>query len=84
MELKISEKIKEYRRVFGITQEKFAQDIGISSQAVSKWERGDGYPDITLLPTIANYFGITIDELVGNDKNVDERIKNVFMRNRRI
>ena len=35
MELKISEKIKEYRRVFGITQEKFAQDIGISSQAVS-------------------------------------------------
>ena len=40
MELKISEKIKEYRRVFGITQEKFAQDIGISSQAVSKWERG--------------------------------------------
>ena len=45
MELKISEKIKEYRRVFGITQEKFAQDVGISSQAVSKWERGDGYPD---------------------------------------
>jgi len=78
MELKISEKIKEYRRVFGVTQEKFAQDIGISSQAVSKWERGDGYPDITLLPTIANYFGITIDELVGNDKNVDERIKKRF------
>lgn len=78
MELKISEKIKEYRRVFGITQEKFAQDIGISSQAVSKWERGDGYPDITLLPSIANYFGITIDELMGNDKNVSESIQKRF------
>ena len=65
MELKISEKIKEYRRVFGITQEKFAQDIGISSQAVSKWEHGVTYPDITMIPDIAKLLGVSVAHLFG-------------------
>ncbi|MDE6030519.1 MAG: helix-turn-helix domain-containing protein, partial [Oscillospiraceae bacterium] len=39
--------------------------LGVSFQSVSKWERGEGYPDIEMLPTIANCFGITVDELIG-------------------
>lgn len=64
MKLIISEKIRECRTMLGITQEQLAKSLGISSQSVSKWECGDGYPDITMLPTIANFFGITIDELL--------------------
>ena len=64
MKLIISEKIRECRTMLGITQEQLAKALGISSQSVSKWECGDGYPDITMLPTIANFFGITIDELL--------------------
>lgn len=68
MELRIDKKIKEYRRKEDLTQEELAKILGVSHQSVSKWEQGDGYPDITLLPVIANHFGITIDELVGNDE----------------
>ena len=68
MELMIAEKIKKYRKERGLTQEALASVLGVSYQSVSKWETGDGYPDITLLPSIANYFEVTVDELIGNDK----------------
>ncbi len=64
----IAEKIKKYRKERDMTQDALAQVLGVSPQSVSKWECGDGYPDITLLPSIANYFEITIDELIGNDE----------------
>ncbi|MBQ6755852.1 MAG: helix-turn-helix domain-containing protein [Oscillospiraceae bacterium] len=47
-----------------LTQEELAAHLGISFQSVSKWERGDGYPDITMLPALANYFRISVDELM--------------------
>ncbi len=50
MILMIGEKIRKLRRDRNLTQEEVAQHLGISFQSVSKWERGDGYPDITLLP----------------------------------
>ena len=68
MELLFAERIRQKRLEKGLTQEQLAQDIRISPQSVSKWERGDGYPDITLLPRIANYFQISVDELIGNDE----------------
>ena len=68
MELLFAERIRQKRLERGLTQEQLAQDIRISPQSVSKWERGDGYPDITLLPRIANYFRISVDELIGNDE----------------
>ena len=68
MELMIAEKIKKYRKERDLTQEALANVLGVSFQSVSKWETGDGYPDITLLPSIANYFGVTVDELIGNDE----------------
>lgn len=68
MNLNIADHIKRLRKQRGITQEDLAGFLGVSFQAVSKWERGDGYPDITLLPSIANFFGVTLDELVGMDE----------------
>ncbi len=65
MNLAIGEKIRKLRRDKNLTQEEVAAHLGISFQSVSKWERGDGYPDITLLPALANYFGVTVDELLG-------------------
>ncbi|MBR6558607.1 MAG: helix-turn-helix transcriptional regulator [Clostridia bacterium] len=71
-------RIKHYRRKEDLTQEELAIKIGISPQSVSKWERGEGFPDVSLLPIIANYFGITIDELLGNDEICKRQAKNNF------
>lgn len=65
MDLPIGENIRRLRRRRDLTQEEMASHLGISFQSVSKWERGDGYPDITMLPALANYFGISLDELFG-------------------
>ena len=65
MDLNIGEIIKRLRRERDLTQEEVAAHLGVSFQSVSKWERGEGYPDITMLPALANYFGITLDELLG-------------------
>lgn len=65
MTLYIGENLKKQRKLRGLTQEQLADILGVSFQSVSKWERGEAYPDIELLPTIAEYFGITTDELMG-------------------
>ncbi len=62
---RIGNKIKALRRAKGITQNEFAQAMLVSPQSVSKWENNISVPDITLLPLIARYFGITMDELFG-------------------
>ncbi|MBQ9745126.1 MAG: helix-turn-helix transcriptional regulator [Clostridia bacterium] len=58
----ISEKIKKYRRENNLTQEKFGQIMGISAQAVSKWERVECYPDIFILPDLARLFNCRVDD----------------------
>ena len=65
MKLTIADKIKELRKRDKRTQEALADAIGVTSQAVSRWEANGGYPDMELIPAIANYFNITIDELFG-------------------
>ena len=65
MKLSIGENIRRRRIERNLTQEEVAAHLGVSSQSVSKWERGDGYPDIEMLPSIANYFSVSIDELMG-------------------
>ena len=60
----IGNKIKILRTNKGITQEQLAEQLHISGQAVSKWENETSQPDINMLPTLAEYFGITIDELL--------------------
>jgi transcriptional regulator with XRE-family HTH domain len=67
--MKIGEKIKELRKNRGITQEQLAEKLGISFQAVSKWENDVAYPDITLVPVLAGIFGVTTDYLFDYDVN---------------
>ncbi len=70
--IKIGEKIKELRKANDMTQEKLADYLGVSFQAISKWECGIASPDISLLVPISRLFGISIDELFDNSKdNVD-------------
>ena len=68
----LSENLKELRKAAGITQEQLARVLGVSPQAVSRWEIEATYPDITLLPAIAGYFGVTLDRLLGMDQIQDE------------
>ncbi len=68
MNLLIGENIKRLRRQRNLTQEEVAAHLGISFQSISKWERADGYPDITMLPSLANYFDVSVDELIGMDE----------------
>ena len=57
-----------------MTQEQIAEVLGVSCQAISKWETNSSYPDILLLPVIADYFGVSVDCLLGHDtgKQVEE------------
>lgn len=59
-------KISYYRRLRGLTQADLAERVGVSCQAVSKWEQQINCPDIMLLPLLSNILGVTIDELFGN------------------
>ena len=68
MEIQLSKRLKLLRQKNNKTQDELALFLGISSQAVSKWERNEGFPDITLLPKIAGYFHISVDELLGVDE----------------
>ena len=61
----IGRNISTLRKQRGLTQDGLAGELGVSYQAVSKWETGQSCPDISLLPIIADFFGVTIDELLG-------------------
>ena len=73
--MKLGEKIKSLRKLKNISQEVFANYLGVSFQAVSKWETGATMPDVTLIPAIASFFGVSTDELF--DFNLFETEKQV-------
>ncbi len=70
MKLKIGENIRRLRRAAGMSQEECATRVGVSGQAVSRWETEAAYPDIELLPSIADLFGVGVEELMGA-RNID-------------
>ena len=78
MNLKIGEKIKQLRLRDGRRQEDLAESLGISSQAVSRWEIGVSYPDMELVPAIANYFHVSIDSLFGYQNDREDKIKAIL------
>ncbi len=65
--------IRALRKQKGVSQEQLAQRLGVSGQAVSKWETAVTMPDVALLPAIADYFGVSCDELLGFDAMETER-----------
>lgn len=76
MKITIGANIKRLRTEKGVTQEQLSEAMNVTCAAVSKWERNETYPDITLLQPLAFYFGVTLDELMGYDKEkVNEEIE---------
>lgn len=71
--LQIGSVIVAKRKEKGLTQEELAEFLGVSKPAVSKWESGQSYPDITLLPVIAAYFGISVDSLLDYRPQMERR-----------
>jgi len=74
MMLKIGEKIKELREKNNFTQSKMAAYLGITEQAISRWENGGGYPDMELIPAIANFLNASTDELFETDRKAERLI----------
>ncbi len=72
MTVNIGTVIKSLRRNQRITQDELATALGVTPQAISRWESENGYPDIELLPLIANFFSVSIDELLGYRKSERE------------
>ena len=75
----LSERIAELRKERGLTQEQLGQLVGVSAQAVSKWEKG-GAPDVELLPALADRLGVTIDALFGREGGETVDIRQVTRR----
>lgn len=68
--MNIGQKIQELRKRKGITQEELAAELGVTAAAVSKWENSYTLPDILMLCALADFFGVTTDELLGRDRKV--------------
>ena len=67
-------RISQLRKEKGITQEDMAEKLGVTPQAVSKWENDISYPDILLLPKIAEMLGVTVDELLSGESKKETRV----------
>ncbi len=78
MDLYIGENIRKLRKKNNLTQEQLAEKVGVSFQAVSKWENNVAMPDITAVPLIASVFGVSTDEIFGyNQRKFREDIKKI-------
>ena len=76
MEIKMGEKIRSLRKQRGISQEVLSQVLGVSFQAVSKWETGGAMPDVAMIPAIASFFGVSTDELYSfNRLDQEQRVQ---------
>lgn len=73
MRLLIGENIKALRKEKNLTQEELAEIFGVSCQSVSRWELGTCYPDMELLPTMADFFHVTVDKLLGVNEAIEQK-----------
>ena len=64
--MEFSANLRRLRKAAGLTQEALAEKLHLTGQAVSRWETGEGYPEITLLPGLADLLGVTVDALLRN------------------
>ncbi len=79
MKLNIGANIKHLRKERDITQEEFAQLLGVSCQSVSRWENRLCYPDMEFLPTIAEFFNVTVDKLLGVNEVMEQQRVNHYL-----
>ena len=80
-EINIAKMIAKKRKEKKITQDELAKYLGVSKAAISKWENGQSYPDITFLPILASYFNVSIDELIGYEPQMMKKdIKSLYQR----
>lgn len=78
MQIKFGNKIRLLRKSRNISQEVLAQYLGVSFQAVSKWENDTAMPDISLLPVIASFFGVSIDELLDYNRfEIEKKVEDI-------
>ena len=76
MNIKLGDKIRALRKSKNISQEVLAQYLGVSFQAVSKWENGENLPDVTMIPAIAIFFDVSTDELFDSNRlETEEKIQ---------
>jgi len=81
-QINIGNKIKEFRIKNQLTQQQLALLVGVSNKAVSKWENNEGYPDIQNLKRLAVVFNTTVDYLISDKKNINEKsfnLKSLFI-----
>lgn len=77
--LKLADNIKRLRQEQNITQEQLAQFLNVTKASVSKWENGQTFPDVMMLPKLATYFDVTIDELLGYEPILsDEECRRIY------
>ena len=69
--MKLSEKLKKYRKVFDLSQEQLAEKLNVSRQVVTKWETDGGIPEISNLKALSDLFGVSIDYLLDDEANVE-------------
>ena len=69
--MKLNEKIKEYRKIFNLSQEQLAEKLSVSRQVITKWENDEGLPEIGNLKAISKIMGISIDYLLDETKNLN-------------
>lgn len=80
-EIGIARVLTRMRREKGVTQDELAAHAGVSKASVSKWETGQSYPDIALLPILAAYFGISIDELLCYEPQMEKKdVERLYLR----
>ena len=80
MAIYISEKLKQFRKARDLTQEQVAEIFNVSPQSVSRWETGATFPDMELLPHLAIFFKVTVDELIGTDEIRNEQQVGEYVR----
>lgn len=75
MNVEIAQRLAELRREKGYSQEELAEAIGLSRQAVSKWERAESSPDTGNLVALAKLYGVTLDDLLRVDSDIEDDVK---------
>jgi DNA-binding XRE family transcriptional regulator len=80
MSIYFNEKFKSLRKKYDLTQDQIADIFHVSPQSVSRWETGANYPDIEILPHIAGFFKVTVDELLGTELILSDKITSEYKR----